>query len=234
MLVYLLMSDKIFTFWEGKMPDYIKLCIDTWRFPFVLLTYDNLHNYTDFDIESVKRFTMPQIADCVRVHALRDNGGYWLDADTISISGRFPKEAILGYPERRTNTIGFLHTQKDSDMFVKWASYQDSIISMKDSMRSWYILGNAFTDGYLKEHKEIDIGLVENCWPETYMVNGSLTRSQKYGAFYFDCDYHLSDIRHTDILMLHNSWTPGWYKALNEKEVLETKCTLSNILKEVL
>ena len=72
----------VYTFWEGEMPDYIKLCMYTWHFPVTILNYDNLNNYTDLQITSqLERFTLPQIADCVRVHVLRDQGGYWLDAD---------------------------------------------------------------------------------------------------------------------------------------------------------
>lgn len=69
----------IFTFWEGKMPEYIRLCMRTWKFQYTVLNYDNLKEFTDFDIENTKRFTLPQIADAVRVHVLRDNGGYWLE-----------------------------------------------------------------------------------------------------------------------------------------------------------
>ena len=25
------MSEQVFTFWEGKMPGYIRLCLDTWK-----------------------------------------------------------------------------------------------------------------------------------------------------------------------------------------------------------
>ena len=101
--------NNIFTFWEGPMPAYIKMCMDTWRHPFTLLTYDNLHNYTNLLVdERLKRFTMPQIADVVRVHVLRDQGGCWLDADTIMVTDKLPRVNILGNPKARTGTIGML------------------------------------------------------------------------------------------------------------------------------
>lgn len=226
---------KVFTFWEGKMPEYIRMCIDSWKFNYTILNYDNLRQYTDFDVNRALRFTMPQFADCVRVHALRDNGGYWLDADTIMLTDKLPEENIAGDPEKRTNTIGFLHTDKYSAMFTKWAAFQDEIIARNDTPLSWNAVGNAFTDAYVKQHSEIAIADVKYRWPETYMIPvGCDNRRVKYEQFYFGKKYHLSDIRETDMLMLHNSWTPGWYKDLTREEVLLCDCTLSNILCEVI
>ena len=225
------MDEKVFAFWEGDMPGYIKLCMDTWKVPYTLLNYDNLDQYTDLPIEKLKRYSLSQISDCVRVHVLRDNGGYWIDADTIMISDRLPEETILGYPDSRINTCGFLHTEPQTQMFKDWAEYQDKVIDDAPISYYWGTFANAFTDPYLLDHKEVDMGLIENRWPETYMVGNPETRYRKYQILYFEADIQLSDLRKTDLLMLHNSWTPGWYKQLTEEEVLKTSCTLSNILK---
>lgn len=206
--------------------------MDTWRLDFVELNYNNLHQYTDLPVEKLKRFTMMQIADCVRVHVLRDNGGVWLDADTIVLDG-LPSETVLGDPDTRTNTIGFLRTEANTDMFNEWASYQDRIINGNDTSVLWSLMGNDFTDGYLKEHHDISMGNIVDRWPETYMVQGNMPRLEKYRTFYFKDNRHLADIRHTDLLMLHNSWTPEWYKQLSKEEVLKQDCTLSNILNEI-
>lgn len=220
----------IFTFWEGFMPAYIKLCLKTWGMEYVVLDYSNLNKYTDFIVTpKLKQYTLPQIADCIRVHVLRDNGGYWLDADTI-ILGDLPKENITGDPETRSNSIGLLHTEKGSDMFIKWAEYQDEILKGNYPNR-WDLFGNAFTDGYIKTHDEITIHPIEDYQPERALNGGS--RSEKYIRFYFESNYHLKDIR-CDLLMLHNSWTPPEYKRLTMSEVLDKNCTMSNILKEKL
>ena len=46
------MTEKIYTFWEDKnnMPEYIKLCIESWKkflpdYEIVILNYDNLEDY---------------------------------------------------------------------------------------------------------------------------------------------------------------------------------------------
>ena len=224
----------VFTFWEGKMPGYIRLCLYTWKVPYTVLNYDNVNDYTDLPLDKLKRFTLPQIADCVRVHVLRDNGGYWLDADTIMLTGKLPDAMILGDPEKRTNTIGMLHTATpNSEMLEEWARFQDKIIQGSSVSRYWALMGNDFTDSYLWEHDEIRIGRIDNYWPETYMIPGNESRMNKYKKFYFRESHHLADIRDTSLLMLHNSWTPKWYKNLSAKSVLAGSCTLSNILREI-
>lgn len=222
----------IYTFWEGQKPAYIELCMATWPFEFVLLDYDNLYKYTDLPVKQIRQYPLQQVADVVRVHVLRDNGGIWLDADTI-VLGDLPKETILGYPDTRHNTIGFLQTEPGTEMFKEWAAYQDDVIQRQEVAR-WSMFGNEFTDSYLVEHPEIAIGEIENAWPEVYMIDELIERMQKYKILYFEESYHLSDFRHTDLLMLHNSWTPKWYKRLEHREVMQHDCTLSNILREVL
>lgn len=224
----------IFTFWEGPMPAYIEMCLETWqdKFPFIVLNYDNLEAYTEYDIESAKRFTLPIQADAVRVHVLRDNGGYWLDADTIMLTDHLPDADILGDIWNGTNTIGYLHTEKGSKMFTKWATYQDKRI--KSSYEVWSLLGNNFTDAYLQKNNDVKIGSIQPCWPEVYMINGEAARHEKYIDLYFNYKLKLSNIKKTNMIMLHNSWTPEWYKLFTKDQVLSYDCTLSNILREVI
>ena len=226
---------KVFTFWEGPMPAYIRMCFDTWHMPYTILTYDSLSDYTDLRITpALLRFTLPQIADVIRVHVIRDQGGYWLDADTVLLGNALPDVNMMGNPVMRSNTIGYLHADVGAEMFKRWAKYQDDVISNPASNRSdWSIMGNAFTDTYVKEHTEISIGSVRSRWPETYMIR-NIQRQEKYVEFYFNSSYCLRDINPTDMLMLHNSWTPDWYKRLTTEEVLRQDCTLSNILREII
>ena len=216
------------------MPGYIKLCMDTWKISYTVLNYDNVLDYTDIDIERTKRFTLPQIADCVRAHVLRDQGGYWLDADTIMITGDLPDTDMVGDPAQRENSIGLLWSEPRSQMFTEWARFQDEIISGNDTSTYWALMGNAFTDDYVKKHEEVRIFPIKDYYPEIYMVRDNIPRWQKYSRFYFEENHTLADLRPTDLLMLHNSWTPEWYKNVPEVEVLDANCTMSNILREVL
>lgn len=216
------------------MPAYIKLCMQTWGFPYILLNYSNLGEYTDLPAEKLKRLTLPQIADAVRVHVLRDYGGYWLDCDTVML-GDLPDVNMFGYPAERKASIGYLKTEAGSHMFTEWSKYQRRIyLSAKPpETQKWFLMGNGFTDEYVKRHRDITIGDIRPCQPEIGMIRGTKSRFTKYQRFYFENNYKLSDIGKTDMLMLHNSWTPKWYKDLSEAEVLAHDCTLSNILREL-
>lgn len=230
------MTEKVFTFWEGPMPAYIELCLETWwRLPSItILNYSNLEQYTSYNIECSKKFSLPIQADAVRVHVLRDNGGYWLDADTILLSDRLPDADILGDIWSGTNTIGYLHSAKSHlRFFEEWAGFQDEEIERWYFSDYWAVLGNSFTDTYLRKNNDVKIGSIQPCWPEVYMINGEATRHAKYIDFYFNHKFQLSDIKKTNMLMLHNSWTPEWYKTFTRDQVLSYDCTLSNILREV-
>lgn len=228
------MQDKVFCFWEGDMPAYVKLCMETWNFPYVLLDYDNVNEYTDLPIDRLKPFTLPQQADVIRAHVLRDQGGYWLDCDTI-VLGDLPDVNMLGYPEKRLGAIGFLHAKKGADMFRAWAEHQKRIYmsEQKQPIEQWSLMGNAFVDAYTNIHKEITIGDISDSWPEDKLT-GFRTRYIKYQYFYFEESYTLEEIHEPDLIMLHNSWTPDWYKWLPREEVLERGCTLSNFIREAI
>lgn len=225
---------NVFTFWEGHMPEYIRLCMKTWKVPFTVLDYGNLNNYTDLPIEKIKRFDLPKVGDIVRVHVLRDQGGYWLDADTIMVTNQLPDTDLVGDPQERTSSAGLLYSKSQSEMFIDWARYQDEIINGTGTPTWWATFVNDFSDPYAKEHEEIRIHPIENYWPEVYMIQDNVPRYQKYQRFYFNEHHSLADIKKTDLLMLHNSWTPDWYKRLSADEIMDNNCTLSNILKEVL
>ena len=120
------------------------------------------------------------------------------------------------------------------DFFVDWARYQDAVIADPNCSDHWSVMINAFTDPYIGKHPEVTISDVRNCWPETYMIDGDEPRYVKYEKFYFENEYHLDALDSTDMLMLHNSWTPAWYKDLSVSDIFAKHCTLSNILRELL
>lgn len=227
--------DNVFCFWDGgNMPSYISLCMKTWDFPYTLLTYKNVNDYTDLQLDKIQKYSLPIQSDIIRTHVLKDNGGYWLDVDTIILS-ELPKVNMFGNPETRSNSIGFLYTEKHSDMFEHWVEYQQGIYLFDRppaTDRDWAIMGNDFTDIYVKEHTEISIGDILKCQPENTALK-SESRWDNYKKYYFSLNGHLVNIN-SPLIMLHNSWTPPWYKTLSENQVLECTCTLSNFLRELL
>ena len=235
------MESCIYTFWAGVMPDYLKMCLRTWKFPYILLNYDNIEQYIGKLPDKLLQLTLPKIADYIRVHLLTKYGGYWLDVDTVMLTNSLPNVNVMGYPDSRAHTIGFLYTAPQSDMYQKWSAYQDKIVQDLPIMNtgdttSWNIMGNAFTDKYVAEHKNITIGDIKTYWPETYMIPGDAPRREKYIKFHFESAYSLEslDCQLPNMIMLHNSWTPHWYKSLDSDAILRSNVTLSNIFKSIL
>ena len=231
------MKTRVFTFWEGRMPSYLRMCLDTWQCPFTILTFDTVSKYTNSLPKQLFQLSLPKIADYIRVHVLRDNGGYWMDVDTIMLNNLLPTATILGDPTTRISTIGFLHTEPMAPMFVLWAKYQDLILNHRSSdilkiCAKWNVMGNAFIDRYLKHDKNVIIGAIQKYWPELSCGVNNSTHYLSYNTFYFENSYSVKPIYDNfDMLMLHNSWTPAYYKNASREEVLNMDCTLSNILR---
>ncbi len=249
---------KIFTFWEpkDKIPAYLQLCMKTWEkyiddAEIIILDYSNLSEYVDMseylDELTDGRFSLPQIADAVRIAVLNQHGGLWLDCDTIVLSKKFEnrimsdKETVLiGNPERRKVSIGVIKSVSNSKMLIDWVDYQKYVIKNFNRTQEnfWSYLGNSFTDPYLESHfSDVEIKPIGSFWPELYvrgLSDEANSHPEKYREFYFEKSFNLCDLKETEMLMLHNSWTPPRFKEMTEEEFLKQDCTISNILCEAL
>lgn len=245
---------RIFTFWEPRtnMPEYLKLCMRTWtKFipdaEIVLLDYSNLSEWIDIrefgDNLLDGRFTLPQIADAIRVMLLEKYGGLWMDVDTIILNEQFleylthkKETAFFGYHSSRSVHIAWISSCKDSKMMKEWLDYQKNAIkNFKKDEEFWAYLGNRFVTPYCETHTD-DIEIfdvhIEGCMPE--LKEEGANAIEKYRKFYFESKQNFRDIDTRNLLMLHNSWTPVEYKNMSEKVFLESGCTMANILSEIL
>ncbi|MCP4266434.1 MAG: hypothetical protein GY777_12820 [Candidatus Brocadiaceae bacterium] len=104
----------------------------------------------------------------------------------------------------------------------------------------WYYLGNSILNPLLLKNSEEHVCLLDKTeWgitPEVNFFKEGDDKSKKYLDFWFMNDLSLEHVflRNSLVFVLHNSWTPEWYKKLSEKEVLEDNCLLSKTLKHVL
>jgi hypothetical protein len=82
---------KVWSYWEGPRPEYIKICIESMaRYcpSFTLITPDNVREYlSESDINPVWRMRkeIAHRADCARVAIINKFGGLWVDCDTVFI-----------------------------------------------------------------------------------------------------------------------------------------------------
>lgn len=252
----------IFSFWEPhqKIPDYIKLCIKTWK--------KNLPNYEIkiFDYESVKnslgislftsiiskKMTLPIQADAIRVALLNKFGGIWMDPDIIITNGEFIKEinkhdlVMIGEDSIKFQNIGFIYASKNSSIINEWLKRiikNVDLFKKNQKYLKWNYLGNGILDKIVnnitgktdKNFFRLDSKKI-NALPENnYFENFSLSHEEKYRNFYFrkgEPQIILKDTK--GIILLHNSWTPIKYKKMSEKEFLEQDILLSKLLSHIL
>ncbi|GAB7141180.1 hypothetical protein RsTz2092_11450 [Deferribacterales bacterium RsTz2092] len=124
-------NKTIWTFWEPrrKLPNYLKLCMETWKkflpeYDIVLLDYSNVDDYLGkgyYDDTLYKNFSLPKQADAIRCAVLKRYGGVWLDTDTIITSEKVKdifninSELILLHQH-----IGFIVAKPNAEVLCKW------------------------------------------------------------------------------------------------------------------
>ena len=106
------------------------------------------------------------------------------------------------------------------------------------SKRFFRYLGNGIINPYVKSTTDKFVKVLDRkiVMPELAFLpeHSELARNKEvYQDFYFLQHKHLPDIR-TNMLMLHNSWTPQIVKLMSEDELMHFDCTLSNVLFEAL
>ncbi|MBD5535199.1 MAG: hypothetical protein HDQ99_06015 [Lachnospiraceae bacterium] len=249
-------SMKIFTFWEpkNKMPDYLKLCMETWKkflpdYEIVVLDYSNIGDYIDISQYNKRlfdgTFSMPHIADAIRSMLLEKHGGIWMDTDTVLLSDDIKKfmnldankeVSFFGNAEIKTAHIGWINAKPHSRIMQEWVKYNMDKVEnfVKPEKDFWAYLGNMFVNPYIQKNPdEVVIIDASKVMPEKSLVLSTYSPPQIYETYYFKQRLHFKDIK-TTMLMLHNSWTPKVFKEMSADEFLSYDCTLSNILSEVL
>lgn len=247
---------QIWTFWEpkDKIPYYLQLCMRTWTkfLPdanVTVLDFSNIQNFiniSDFGENLLSgRFTLPQIADAIRVMLLEKYGGIWLDVDTV-ILDRAAKNffdadknyslTAFGNIQRQSVRICFLNAKAHSNLLKSWLEFvKNRVKSLEPTTQvTWDYLGNAFVDDYLKSHPD-EIKLLDNdcVHPEyeflPHLSEYSNSYLRAYVEYYFLQSRHIEDVSES-MLLLHNSWTPAPVKTMGEKDFLRCNFTLANIL----
>lgn len=129
------MNKKIFTFWEpeNNTPGYLKLCLKTWEkylpdYEIIILNYKNLDKYLGknfYDTSLYKNYSLAKQADAIRCAILEQNGGIWLDLDTIITSNKFFETQLNNLDTELAmfgKHLGFIYAQKHSKILKSWVA----------------------------------------------------------------------------------------------------------------
>ena len=160
---------EIFTFWEpkNKVPPYLELCRATWgknlpEYTIITLDYSNISDQFDekvFDLVLLKTLPLKIQKDAVMVAVLKEQGGMFMDMDTLILKDISP---ILG---RLKNTevvmfnkhCAFMAARPNARLLSIWLKgIQKQILQLKPRQETntnveWGYLGNSVLDEIMAE-----------------------------------------------------------------------------------
>lgn len=247
----------VYTFWEPRenIPYYLRLCMETWKkflpnATIVVLDYKNIGEFIDvrelgLNLFSDKRFNFLHISDAIRVALLAKHGGVWIDVDTIILNSNVEKyflpdekhrTILFGNPNTRTTRICFINTPPAAMCMNLWReSIKENLWKLKPSTPiGWDFFGNKFIDAYSKKYPdEIEIIDAATVMPDKALISKQVSYEASYMVYYFLQNRHLPDVN-ADMLLLHNSWSPPFFKQLSPQDFFHIDCTMVNVLAEAL
>lgn len=245
----------VYTFWEPRdsIPHYLRLCMETWKkflpnATIVLLDYKNLGDFLDvrelgLNLFADRRFSPMHVADALRVALLAKRGGIWLDLDTIILSSDAEK-FFLPDEKHRTTFFGstdgagcytaFINAPPSSVCMGLWREFnREKLWNLSNASDvGWDFFSNAFINDYAQRFRdEIKIFDSRPVMPE--VSAGFVSNAAAYVEFYFLKSFRLEEVK-APLLLLHNSWTPPFFKRLSPTEFARLDCTIVNVLAEAL
>ena len=199
-------------FGRGEKPEIVKKCIDSWKqnlsdYEIVEWNEDNFDiNKNDYVREAYKAKKFAFVSDYVRVYALYNYGGIYLDTDVEvfkSFDGVLDNESFWGFEQKNyvaTSTIGSCKHNKLIKMFLD--AYDGRQFLREDG--TYDDLTNVAIITEILD----GIGL---------QVNGQYQKIDGYGAFYpqtyfspydyINCRYFISEDTYT-MHHFYKSWLP--------------------------
>lgn len=176
-------------FGETEKSDFTKKCIESWRkiYPdFEIIEW----NEKNFDIacnkfvrEAYKNKEWAFVSDYVRLYALYNYGGIYLDTDVIAIKRLnnevlFPKNCILGFEDPITIGTAVIIAKEKSDFILKLLdAYEDEknakYLKPNVILFSRYLMteGLLLNNKYQNIGKELLIFPTENFYPKSFITN---------------------------------------------------------------
>lgn len=148
---------NVWSYWQGHMPEYIKICIETMKKNcenFTLLTPENVFDYihhSPLDIDKCRKLNNPaHLADVFRVAVIFNHGGLWLDCDTVMIKSLHDFKSIIssynnGFFYSRWNDSrvlnGYFYATKEHELIAKWLIAINNTLKTGPPRNTWTQFG---------------------------------------------------------------------------------------------
>ncbi|MBN7813414.1 hypothetical protein J0A68_20835 [Algoriphagus sp. H41] len=256
-----MLTTKIFTFWLGPMPAYIRMCLQTFSksgYDWVLLDHSNMNEFIPRDelpVERLMAFPPAAQGDIVAVYMMNRYRGYFIDADTVFFGSIRYLEELLDSHELvmvGDENVPFCHAafilgRGDSLILREWKKRIDELLAVFenpgtlgfDGMYSGGVKPTSFGNPLLAplirkwtdrvKILDKDVFLPENLGLVDVSPEG---RKRAYVEYYFSENSQKKP--NTHFLVLHNSWTPDWYKLFRTEDIQKDGCFLSRLLAQAI
>lgn len=206
---------NVWSYWQGHMPEYIKICIETMKRNcdnFTLLTPENISDYiynSPLDIDKCRKLNKAaHLADIYRVAVIFNHGGLWLDCDTIMINSlQTFKSMVSSYDDSifysRWNDgrvlNGYFYATKENPLIEEWLFKINQLIRRQSISNTWTLFG-----------EKILTPLVNSCEFKTIEINRTIflpINIDKIPWIFFE-PFHWSNFVFDDTISigLNNSW----------------------------
>ena len=183
------------------------------------------------------------ISDALRIAVLAKYGGVWLDIDTIILSRDAEKYFL---PDERHRTIFFGDTESRGcyTAFINappaamclnlWREFnREKIWNLNAAtVIEWDFFSNSFINDYAKNFPS-EIKILDNRAVMPEISSGNVSSEKSYLEYYFLRNFNLANVNN-DLLLLHNSWTPSFFKRIAPEKFFYVDCTMANVLAEAL
>ena len=245
----------IYTFWEpkGSIPAYLRLCMQTWKtnapdFEITVLDHNDIMpflNRAELPADSILQLPLQIQKDAIQAAVLLNDGGIFMDVDMIILNTLQPVFEFLEQSEAVlfSNHLAFIAARPGAAVIKQWTKGIRQILTDVNpeslAQAPWDFVGNSITNSLFKSSPISQVLQLDKhkyaFTPETIHFCNKGGPGEQYRKFWFDS--HEPDTpfyRNQFLIALHNSWTPDWYRKLNEDDVLKEKCLMSVTLKNVL
>lgn len=259
------MKNVIFTYWHsnsGSMPAYIELCIETWKkiipnLDIVLINQSNLNNYigNTYDMEKLKKISLPMQSDIVSAAVLEKFGGFFIDADTLITQNIFeifnllPQDKLIGFgvpPNIGFHLAVMYCGKKDNAVLKAWRQEAQKRLENLPKEYDWSFFGNSILSKIFNDPDYKNDFLIIDRIDSGNILEAKIFGGEPKNAVFAYQNLYFNEIIDFDVkkvtsyvkyglVSLHNSWTPLFIKSLDDKvSVLKYSNLFSKLINYIL